>query len=106
MLETISSFPVALASIFSLIGLAEMGDKSQLVCIALAVRYRAAPVLMGTIAAFALLNLAAVLIGAAACSYSSFPSIRRVFVYFIWNLSITEPLVVNGLNGLNGFRFN
>jgi putative Ca2+/H+ antiporter (TMEM165/GDT1 family) len=69
MLETISSFPVALASIFSLIGLAEMGDKSQLVCIALAVRYRAAPVLMGAIAAFALLNLAAVLVGAAVANW-------------------------------------
>ncbi len=46
-----------------------MGDKSQLVCIALAVRYRAAPVLMGAIAAFALLNLAAVLIGAAVANW-------------------------------------
>ncbi|MDX2464607.1 MAG: TMEM165/GDT1 family protein [Porticoccus sp.] len=41
MLETFSSFPVTLASSFPLIGLAEIGDKSQLVCIALAVRYRA-----------------------------------------------------------------
>jgi len=46
-----------------------MGDKSQLVCIALAVRYRAAPVLMGAIAAFALLNLAAVLVGAAVANW-------------------------------------
>ena len=46
-----------------------MGDKSQLVCIALAVRYRAIPVLMGAIAAFALLNLAAVLIGAAVANW-------------------------------------
>ena len=69
MLETFLSFPVALASSFSLIGLAEMGDKSQLVCIALAVRYRAIPVLMGAIAAFALLNLAAVLIGAAVANW-------------------------------------
>lgn len=51
-------------SSFSLIGLAEIGDKSQLVCMALAVRYRALPVLMGAIAAFGLLNLAAVLLGA------------------------------------------
>jgi putative Ca2+/H+ antiporter (TMEM165/GDT1 family) len=69
MLETFSSFPVALASIFTLIGLAEMGDKSQLVCIVLAVRYRATPVLMGAIAAFALLNLAAVVIGAAVANW-------------------------------------
>ena len=69
MAESFSSFPLALVSVFSLIGLAEMGDKSQLVCIALAVRYRAAPVLMGAIAAFALLNLAAVLIGAAVANW-------------------------------------
>ena len=69
MLEAFSSFPVALASSFSLIGLAEMGDKSQLVCIVLALRYRAMPVLMGAIAAFALLNLAAVLIGAAVANW-------------------------------------
>lgn len=69
MLETFSSFPVALVSVFSLIGLAEIGDKSQLVCIALAVRYRAMPVLMGAIVAFALLNLAAVLVGAAVANW-------------------------------------
>ena len=69
MVVAFSSFPVALASSFSLIGLAEMGDKSQLVCIVLALRYRAMPVLMGAIAAFALLNLAAVLIGAAVANW-------------------------------------
>ena len=51
-------------SSFSQIGLAEIGDKSQLVCMALAVRYRAGPVLLGAIAAFILLNLVAVLLGA------------------------------------------
>jgi len=69
MLETFSSFPVAFASSFSLIGFAEIGDKSQLVCIALAVRYRATPVLLGAIAAFSLLNLAAVLVGAAVANW-------------------------------------
>lgn len=65
MFDTLTSFPVALASSFSLIGLAEIGDKSQLVCMALAIRYRAWPVLLGAVVAFALLNLAAVLFGAA-----------------------------------------
>ena len=46
-----------------------MGDKSQLVCIVLAVRYRAMPVLMGAVIAFALLNLAAVLAGAALANW-------------------------------------
>ena len=65
MLETLTSWPVALASSFSLIGLAEMGDKSQLVCMTLAARYRAWPVFWGAVGAFAVLNLAAVLFGAA-----------------------------------------
>lgn len=65
MLETLTSYPVALASSFSLIGLAEMGDKSQLVCMTLAARYRAWPVFWGAVGAFAVLNLAAVLFGAA-----------------------------------------
>ena len=65
MLNSINSFPAAMWSAFSLIGLAELGDKSQLVCMALAVRYRAWPVLFGAVSAFAILNLAAVIFGAA-----------------------------------------
>lgn len=68
-LDTLTSYPVALASSFSLIGLAEMGDKSQLVCMALAARYRAWPVFWGAVGAFAVLNLAAVLFGAAAAHW-------------------------------------
>lgn len=49
--------------IFSLIFLAEFGDKSQLVGMTLAARYRSTPVLLGTIAAFAVLNILAVLFG-------------------------------------------
>lgn len=53
------------ASSFGLIAAAEIGDKSQLVCMALAARHRALPVVLGAVAAFAALNLAAVLFGAA-----------------------------------------
>ncbi|WP_027856109.1 TMEM165/GDT1 family protein [Marinobacterium jannaschii] len=49
---------------FSLIFLAEMGDKSQLVCMSLAARQRVWPVVAGAVAAFALLNLLAVTLGA------------------------------------------
>ena len=48
---------------FVLIFLAEIGDKSQLVCMTLAARYRALPVLIGATLAFAFLNLLAVLLG-------------------------------------------
>jgi len=52
-------------SAFSLIFLAEIGDKSQILAMTLAHRYRAAPVIFGTFAAFAVLNLLAVLVGQA-----------------------------------------
>ena len=47
MTETITSFVAAL----TLIGLAEIGDKSQIVCMALASRYSHWPVLLGAAAA-------------------------------------------------------
>ncbi len=47
----------SLVGAFLLVFLAEFGDKSQLVCMTLAARYRAFPVLLGAVAAFAGLNL-------------------------------------------------
>ena len=54
---------------FLLIALAEFGDKSQLVCMTLAARHRGLPVVLGAIGAFALLNLLAVLFGAAVAAW-------------------------------------
>lgn len=54
---------------FLLIALAEFGDKSQLVCMTLAARHRVWPVALGAIASFALLNLLAVVFGAAAAAW-------------------------------------
>jgi Ca2+/H+ antiporter, TMEM165/GDT1 family len=51
-------------STFALIALAELGDKSQLVCMTLAMRHRHLPILFGAAAAFVLLNTLAVLFGA------------------------------------------
>jgi Ca2+/H+ antiporter, TMEM165/GDT1 family len=65
MIDSFERFTFALGSSFSLIALAEVGDKSQLVCMALAARYRAMPVLSAAIIAFALLNIIAVAFGAA-----------------------------------------
>ncbi|NQT71938.1 MAG: TMEM165/GDT1 family protein [Chloroflexi bacterium] len=56
-------------SSFGLITLAEIGDKSQLVCMTMAARHRALPVLLGAIVAFSLLNLLAVLFGAVASNW-------------------------------------
>lgn len=54
---------------FVLITVAEMGDKSQLVCMTLASKYRAKPVLLGAIGAFVFLNTVAVVFGAAIASW-------------------------------------
>lgn len=52
-------------STYALIFLAEIGDKSQLVCVLLASRHRGFPVFLGASAAFILLNILAVSVGAA-----------------------------------------
>ena len=57
------------ATSFTLIAAAEIGDKSQLVCMTLASRHRAAPVLLGAVAAFAFLNTLAVVFGVAIASW-------------------------------------
>lgn len=54
---------------FGLVFLAELGDKSQIVCMTLAARYGARPVVAGAVAAFALLNAVGVLVGAAVGAY-------------------------------------
>jgi len=56
-------------STFALISLAEVGDKSQLVCMTLAARHRAGPVILGAAVAFALLNALAVLFGAGVAAW-------------------------------------
>ncbi len=56
-------------SSFTLIALAELGDKSQLVCMTLASRHRSAPVLLGAASAFLLLNLLAVVFGAGVAAW-------------------------------------
>jgi len=49
---------------YALIVIAEIGDKSQLMCMVLAARHRAIPVALGAIASFVVLNALAVLLGA------------------------------------------
>ena len=59
----------ASGSSFLLIFAAEIGDKSQLVCMALATRYRASPVMLGSVLAFILLNSLAVTFGVAIANW-------------------------------------
>lgn len=70
---------------FLLVFLAEFGDKSQLVCMTLAARYRATPVLLGAMVAFAVLNLLAVAVGSVAATW--FPRevvLSVVALLFLW----------------------
>jgi Ca2+/H+ antiporter, TMEM165/GDT1 family len=57
------------ATSFALIAAAEIGDKSQLVCMTLASRHRALPILLGAISAFAFLNTLAVVFGVAIANW-------------------------------------
>jgi putative Ca2+/H+ antiporter (TMEM165/GDT1 family) len=57
------------ATSFALIAAAEIGDKSQLVCMTLASRHRPMPVMLGALAAFAILNTLAVVFGVAIASW-------------------------------------
>lgn len=65
----ITELSAAAATSFALIAAAEIGDKSQLVCMTLASRHRAMPVLLGATAAFAFLNTLAVVFGVAIASW-------------------------------------
>jgi putative Ca2+/H+ antiporter (TMEM165/GDT1 family) len=59
----------AAGTTFLVVAFAEIGDKSQLVCMTLAARHRGLPVVIGATAAFAVLNLLAVLFGAAVAAW-------------------------------------
>lgn len=62
------AFPVFLST-FTLISLAEIGDKSQLVCMTLATRHRHWPVILGATTAFLILNALAVIFGAGVAAW-------------------------------------
>lgn len=64
-----NEFLITATTTFGLIALAELGDKTQLVCMTLAARHPPAPVLVGAVLAFAVLNLLAVLFGASVAAW-------------------------------------
>ncbi len=81
---------------YVLIVAAEFGDKSQLVCMALASRHKATPVILGAVAAFALLNTLAVVFGVAIAGwlpdYVIAATVAVLFTVFgIHSLRIQEP---------------
>ena len=81
----------SLGSSFVLISAAEMGDKSQLVCMTLASRHRAAPVFWGALLAFAVLNTLAV----------SFGAVIAAWIPDVWRSAIVALLFASfGLHAL------
>ncbi|HUG46888.1 MAG TPA: TMEM165/GDT1 family protein [Candidatus Limnocylindria bacterium] len=60
----LSGAPEALLAAFGIVFLAELGDKTQLMVLAFAARYRVLPVLIGVVVASALVMGASVLLGA------------------------------------------
>lgn len=78
----------AATSAFLLLFLAELGDKTQLMTMTLAHRYPAKPVLAGVFAAFLVLNLLAVLVGAALYRFLPEQAVLLgagvLFLWFAW----------------------
>ena len=74
-------FPLVFATIF----IAEMGDKTQLLLVAMTSKYRVRDILIGTWAATAVLNLLAVGVGAALSSYLDMRIIKSIAAAaFFW----------------------
>jgi putative Ca2+/H+ antiporter (TMEM165/GDT1 family) len=85
-----------LTTSYVLIIAAEMGDKSQLVCMALASRHKGMPVILGAISAFVLLNSLAVIFGVAIANwlpeYIIAATVAVLFIVFgIHSLRVKEP---------------
>lgn len=75
-------------SSFALLFLAEIGDKTQLMAMTLAHRYRVAPVIAGTFLAFLVLNLLSVALGGALSQWLPRRMIvsaaAALFLWFAW----------------------
>jgi len=87
----ISHLSATASTSFLLIVAAEMGDKSQLVCMTLAARHRATPVLLGAITSFAFLNGLAVIFGAAIASW---------FPEYIVSITVAILFAIFGVHSL------
>jgi putative Ca2+/H+ antiporter (TMEM165/GDT1 family) len=97
------------ASAFALLFLAELGDKTQLMTITLASRYRPLPVAIGVCAAFLVLNLLAVLLGELLFRYVPLRAVlvasALLFLLFGWNswrAAGREEPAEEGATGMRG----
>lgn len=77
---------------FVVVFVAELGDKSQLVCLTLAARYGARPVVLGAVLAFGLLNLLGVLAGAAIAAAVPRPLLLAAVALGFWGFGLRALL--------------
>lgn len=94
--SSLTEFFATATTSYVLIIAAEMGDKSQLVCMALASKHKGLPIVLGAVAAFALLNTLAVVFGVAIASwlpeYVIAATVAGLFIVFgIHSLRVKEP---------------
>ncbi|MBF0294141.1 MAG: TMEM165/GDT1 family protein [Magnetococcales bacterium] len=80
---------------FALIFLAELGDKTQLVCMTLAARHRGLPVFVGATLAFVVLNVLAVLFGAALAQWLP-PNVMTLIVAGLFAVFGVQSLRASG----------
>ncbi len=102
----INTFVITTSTAFSLVALAELGDKTQLVCMTLAARHPPVPVLIGAVLAFAVLNLLAVLFGASVAvwlpAWVTAAGVAILFALFgwrAWQEADTEAVAVAEKSG-------
>jgi len=81
---------------FVAVFLAEFGDKSQLICIALATTYAARAVLIGAVSAFILLNFFAVVIGSTFAAHIPDPLVATVAITLFTYFGISALLYKEG----------
>lgn len=94
--DNVAELSATLTTSFVLIVAAEMGDKSQLVCMALATKHKPMPVLLGAVMAFVVLNTLAVVFGVAIAhwlpEYVIAGTVAVLFsVFGVHSLRIKEP---------------
>jgi putative Ca2+/H+ antiporter (TMEM165/GDT1 family) len=85
-------FLTTILSTFGVIFLAEIGDKSQLVCMTLAARHRHPPVMLGAVAAFLVLNTLAVVFGAGLAQWIPEPLLAGAVALLFGVFGITSLL--------------
>ncbi len=97
-LGEIQAIITSAATSFALIFAAEIGDKSQLVCMALASKHRPVPVILGAVGAFSVLNALAVGFGTAIANllpdYVIAATVALLFIVFgiqALRASVEEP---------------